>query len=488
MTHPVKTILDKYPGYEATIGTEVHVQLKTRTKIFCACQNQFGDEPNTNICEVCAGYPGALPVLNKQVLDSAIMAGLATNCTIATTCQFDRKHYMYPDLPKNYQITQDEKPICTNGFVMIDSDGNQKKIRLMRIHMEEDAGKNLHTNQGVSFVDLNRAGTPLLEMVSQPDMGSSEEARQFLTKIHSIVQYLGISDANMEEGSFRADVNISVKKKGAEKLGTKVEIKNVNSFKFIVQAIDYEIERQIEMLESGHKIIQETRLWDSKLDKTFSMRSKEEAKDYRYFTDPDLPLIEIDEAWLMRMQKLIPELPDAKIKRLQADYGLTLYEADVLATESKLADFFEQTVVHCEKPKQASNWILRDLLGFMKEHKQDFVDLIITPRHVADLISALEAGVINNRGAQIVFAEAAKTGASVEAIINEHNLKQIGSTDELIAVIKPIIDNNPKQVEQYRAGNDRLFGFFVGQAMQATKGKGDPKVINDLLKKLLENK
>ena len=308
-----KSTLERYPDFEATIGIEVHLQLKTESKIFCSCSNRFGDQPNSNICQICCGHPGVLPVLNRKVVDYAIMAGLATNCTINKKSDFARKHYMYPDLPKNYQITQSDKPICLEGHLTIElADGSQKKVRLVRIHMEEDAGKNLHTSQGYSLVNLNRAGTPLLEVVSYPDMSNSDEARAYLTTLHSIAQYLGISDANMDEGSFRADINISVRRKGEEKLGTKVELKNINSFRFIVQAIEFEIERQVTMLQTGERIKQETRLWDSKKQQSFFMRSKEEAQDYRYFTEPDLPELNIDDAWIERLKKNLPELPAEK--------------------------------------------------------------------------------------------------------------------------------------------------------------------------------
>lgn len=481
------TILDKYPTYSATIGMEVHVQLKTNTKIFCGCPNKFGEEPNTNLCEICAGYPGVLPVLNKNVVDFAIMTGLATNCTITRHTTFARKHYMYPDLPKNYQITQDKDPICQHGYVTIDlEDGNKKNVRIERIHMEEDAGKNTHATSTESWVDLNRAGTPLLEIVSAPDMNSAAEVRAYLMQLHAIVRYLGVSDGNMDQGSFRADINISVKKKDAVKLGTRAEVKNVNSFKFICQAIEYEIERQVELIESGEKIKQETRLWDSKEHKTYFMRSKEEAQDYRYCPEPDLPEIVIDQAWLDRMQQQMPELPRAKYERFLGDYKLTPYEAEIVIHERALADFFEQVVTISKNPKASSNWMLRDLLGYLKEHKLELAEVKLKPEHLAGLIVEIDNGTINSKVAQEIFIEMMATGKMPAMIIQEKGLQQIGSSDELEAVVVQIIANNPENVAKYRSGNDRLFTFFVGEAMKATKGKGNPKILSTLLKKHLD--
>jgi len=486
MAHETKTILDKYPAYQATIGIEVHVQLKTHSKIFCSCPNQFGMQPNTNICPICTGQPGTLPTLNKRVVDCAIMAGLASNCSIATTCDFARKHYIYPDLPKNYQITQAD-PICSNGYVPIEcTDGSEKKVRILRIHMEEDAGKNIHGTGGISWVDLNRAGTPLLEIVSQPDMSSSLEAKAYLLQLHTLVRYLGISDANMEEGSFRADINISVRPQGQKELGTKVELKNINSFKFISHAIEYEVERQITALESGEQIKQETRLWDNKQQKTFFMRSKEEAFDYRYFTEPDLPIISIDDAWVERIKQSIPELPHAKQKRFQNDYGIPAADAEILIHDQVLADFFEQAAGISQKPKVVGNWILRDLLAYLKEHKLELHQVKITPQGLAELAIALDKGIINSKVAQEVFADMVQTGKAANVIIQEKNLTQIGSTEELEALVLKVIAANPDNVAAYKAGNERLFQFFVGQTMKETKGKGNPMIIQELLKKHLK--
>ncbi len=482
-----KTVLEKYPTYSATIGMEVHVQLKTNSKIFCSCPNKFGEAPNTNLCEVCAGYPGVLPVLNKKVVDFAIMAGLATNCSITQHTTFSRKHYMYPDLPKNYQITQDKNPICQHGHIMIDQpDGSEKKVRIERMHMEEDAGKNIHASTNEGWVDLNRAGTPLLEIVSQPDMNSSAEVRAYLMQLHAIVRYLGVSDGNMDQGSFRADVNVSVKKKDAEKLGTRVEVKNVNSFRFICQAIDYEIERQIEMIENGERVRQETRQWDSKEHITIFMRSKEEAQDYRYCPEPDLPDIVIDDQWIKTIANNLPELPHAKHLRFLHDYKLTPYEAEILVDDLALANFFEDVATKSKNPKSSSNWILRDFLGYLKEHKLELHEVKVTAEHLANLIIEIDKGTINSRSAQEVFADMMSTGCMPIDIIKDKGLQQIGSTDELEAIVKQIIANNADNVAKFKAGNERIFGFFVGEAMKATKGKGNPPLLTALLKKHLE--
>lgn len=486
MSQETKTILDSYPAYQATIGIEVHVQLKTNSKIFCSCPNKFGANPNTNICQICTGHPGVLPVLNAKVVDCAIMAGLATNCTITRECGFARKHYMYPDLPKNYQITQAEDAICQNGYLTIDcADGSEKKVRLMRIHMEEDAGKNTHGTGGISWVDLNRAGTPLLEIVSQPDMSSSVEANAYLTQLHNIIRYLGISEANMDEGSFRADINISIRPKEQKEYGTKIELKNINSFRFITNAIEYEIERQITSIEAGEKLRQETRLWDNKLQKTIFMRSKEEAQDYRYLTEPDLPPIKIDDAWIERMQKLIPELPHDKHKRFQKDFGLPAYDAYILIEQLPLAEFFEQAATLSKKPKAVCNWMLRDLLAYLKENKLELNQTKITPQAIAELVIALDQGVINSKVAQEIFVDMIQTGQGANSIIQAKGLQQIGSAEELEAIVLKVLEANADSVAKYKAGNERLFPFFIGQAMKETKGKGNPTVIQDLLKKHL---
>lgn len=472
-------------AYEVNIGIEVHVQLTTKTKIFCSCPNEIPDKPNTNICPICAGHPGTLPVLNRQVVDYAVMAGLATNCSINQLNEFARKHYFYPDLPKGYQITQSDQPICVDGYVPIKlEDGSTKNIRLIRIHMEEDAGKNIHAPfSNESFVDLNRAGTPLLEIVTYPDITSSYEARAYLKTLRQIVMYLNICSGNMEEGAFRADTNISIRPKGTEKLGTKVELKNINSFKFISDAIEYEIKRQAEMLDRGERIIQETRLWDTKEHKTVSMRSKEEAADYRYLPDPDLPRLELSDEFITSIQRLMPELPTARLERYLAK-GLTLYEADVLIDNPDVAYYYDETSKHTSS-KLLINWILRDVMGFLKNEKVTLNNFKLTPANCAELVNLVEQNVINNRSAQEVFQAACLTGASPREIVKEQGLEQVGDTAELEKIIQDIIAKNPHQVTEYKSGKDKLFGFFVGKAMAETRGKGNPQVINDLIKKHL---
>jgi len=486
MTRPASA-LETYPDYEAVIGIEVHVQLTTKSKIFCSSPHHTSKDPNSEICIICAGYPGVLPVLNKKVVDYAIRAGLATNCTIAKESLFDRKHYFYPDLPKNYQITQQFKPICTKGYIPIRlHDGVTKRVHLTRIHMEEDAGKNIHSDiSKESFVDLNRAGTPLLEIVSEPEISNAEEAKAYLKTLRSIVQYLGICTGNMEEGAFRADTNISVRKKGAKEFGTRVELKNINSFKFISDAIEYELKRQIERIEDGKTVQQETRLWDTKSGATFAMRSKEEAADYRYFNDPDLPIVKIDEEWVERIRQELPELPHAKFERLTKKEGLSAYEADILVEDIDLANYFDKAHA-ISKSKQIINWILRDLLGYIKENNITLNECNVTPQKLASIIDMLEAGKINNHAAKEVFVFVAQTGGDPADIVKEKGLEQIGSIDELDAIVKKIVDENPETVAAYKQGKDRLLGFFVGQAMKKTEGKGDPKVIQTLLKKYLK--
>jgi len=480
------SILDHYPDYALNIGIEVHVQLDTNTKIFCASDNRGCKEPNSCICNVCAGYPGVLPVLNEKVVEDAIRAGLATNCAINPVSSFARKHYFYPDLPKGYQITQDDQPVCLQGYIPIRlEDGSIKKIRLVRIHMEEDAGKNVHasgTNE--SFVDLNRAGTPLLEIVSYPDIESTYEAKAYLKALHQIVRYVGICTGNMEEGAFRADTNISVRKKDAKELGTRCELKNINSFKFIGDAIEYEIERQIELIESGQKVVQQTRLWDSANKVTKAMRSKEEAADYRYFPDPDLPLVKIDESWIERVKKTMPELPYNKFDRFVQEHGLSPYEAEILVEDKALAGYYEEARALTQSGHLV-NWLLRDLLGYLKEHKITIDQCKVTPERLAQLLTLLDNGTINGAAAKEIFVEVAQTGGVPADIVKAKGLEQIGSVDELEAIVKEIIAANPAQVEQYMGGKERMFGFFVGQAMKKTQGKGNPNIIQELLKKHL---
>lgn len=480
-----KSVLEQYPDYKVDIGIEVHVQLKTKSKIFCSCSNEQTDTPNEHICPICSGYPGVLPVLNKDVVNKAIKAGLATNCIISQKSIFARKHYFYPDLPKNYQITQDKMPICTNGTVTITKeDGTEKEIRLIRIHIEEDAGKNIHAvGSPESFVDLNRTGTPLLEVVTHPDIESVQEVKAYLKALHAIVVYIGASTGNMEEGSFRADTNISVRKKDDPNLGTRCELKNINSFKFISDATEYEIERQIELLESGEKVTQQTRLWNTKEKETVPMRSKEEAADYRYFPEPDLPIVEVNTEWIERVKANMPELPREKFKRLRSE-GLTADEAEILIENRLLADYYEKARKHTQS-KLLINWVLREIVNCIKASKKCPATCSVTPERLAKLVDLIDDGTINNRVAQEVFEAMAETGQEADTIVKEKGLEQIGDSAELEKIVKEIIDANPNNVTAYKAGKDKLFGFFVGQAMQKTKGKANPKIINELLKKYL---
>lgn len=477
--------LEKYPNYQATIGIEVHVQLITNSKIFCSCPNVPQAKPNTNICIVCTGYPGTLPVLNHAVIEHAIRVGLATNCTIAQSSCFDRKHYVYPDLPKSYQITQQFIPICSEGFIPIRlEDGSIKNIRIKRIHMEEDAGKNIHAEKsGESFVDFNRAGVPLLEIVSYPDISNAYEARAYLKALHAIVRYIHAGTGNMQDGAFRADTNISVRKKGETELGTKCELKNINSFKFIGDATEYEIERQIELLENGGKVRQETRLWDTKNRETVIMRVKEEAADYRFIPDPDLPIIDIAESTIDQVRQTIPELPYQKFERF-CTQGLSAYEAEILVDDADLAHYYEQTMA-LHPSKAVINWVLRDVIGLINEKKISILELQVTPEHLASIIQLAETDVINNHGAKKVFEIVAQTGQDPKVVVKEHNLEQVGSTQELQAIVDEIIAKNPDVVAQFKGGNERMMGFFVGQAMKAFGGKANPKTLQDLIKKAL---
>lgn len=480
------SILKQYTDYEVNIGIEVHVQLNTKSKIFCTCPNTIAIEPNINLCQICAGYPGVLPVLNQAVVENAILAGLGTNSQITRRTSFARKHYFYPDLPKNYQITQHNDPICTEGHIKIKTEaGEDKTIRLIRIHMEEDAGKNIHAPQAnASFVNLNRTGTPLLEIVSYPDISSSHEAKEYLKKLRLIVQYLNICSGNMEDGAFRADTNISVRKKGASKLGTRCELKNINSFKFISDAIEYEIARQIEILEDGGTITQQTRLWDTKQKITIAMRSKEDAADYRYLSDPDLPILEISDEWINKAKSKLPELPDQKLERLCKINGLTDYEANILLEDLEIANYFDAAAKHTNS-KQLINWILRNLLGYLKEYKIELSACLVTPQKLAKLVTLIENGTINNKVAQDVFNMMIKDGTDPEIIVETHGLKQIGSSAELEIIVQNIIAKHPEMVQDYKNGKERVLGFLVGQAMKQTAGKGNPTMIQDIFKKNL---
>lgn len=481
------SVLDRYPAYRMDIGIEVHVQLNTKTKIFCSCSNAQEQIPNKNICPVCAGYPGVLPVLNKQVVEFAVLAGLGTNCQISLISEFDRKHYFYPDLPKNYQITQNDHPICRNGYVMIRlEDGTTKKIRINRIHIEEDAGKNTHSDfTGESFVDLNRTGTPLIEIVTEPDIDNADEARAYLKALRTIMQYVAVSTCNMEEGSFRADTNLSVRKKDSQELGTRCELKNINSFKFIGDAIEYEAERQILAVMNGERIIQQTRLWDSKNRKSITMRTKEGMADYRFFTDPDLALIQISQEHLEAVKATFPEMPFAKYERYKQEFGLSDYEADIITTDIALTRYFEELMtVHTSK--SSVNWLLRDVLGSIKDLKNSIETCKVTPAKLGAIVKFVEDGFINNKAAKEVFELIAVQGGDPAEIIESKGLQQVGSADELESIVKNVIAQHPDLVAQYRSGKQNLFGFFVGTCMKAMGGNGDPKQLQALLKQLLQ--
>ncbi len=472
--------------YEVVIGLEVHVQLTTDTKIFCNCSTAFGSEPNSQTCPVCLGLPGALPVLNKKVVEFAIKTGLATNCTIAPRSIFARKNYFYPDLPKGYQISQFELPICEHGRLDIETENGQgKSIGITRIHMEEDAGKLLHDSGDFSRVDLNRACTPLLEIVSEPDLRSSDEAVAYLKKLHQIVVYLGVCDGNLEEGSFRCDANVSIRPWGQKEFGTRAELKNINSFRFIKQAIDYEIERQAEILEEGGRVIQETRLFDPASGTTRSMRGKEEAHDYRYFPDPDLVPLLVGEEWVERVRRELPELPDAKIERFVKEYDIPRYDAEVLAADRATADYYDVLVGLHGNGKLCSNWVMGEVQRALKEAGLAIDDCLVSPAMLAGMLKRIDDNTISGKIAKKVFDEMWQSGKDADTIIEEQGLKQVTDLGAIEPVIDEVLAANPGQVEEYRAGKDKLLGFFVGQVMKATKGKANPATLNELLKKKL---
>lgn len=476
--------------YEVVIGLEVHAELKTKTKIFCSCTTEFGGEENTHVCPGCLGFPGTLPVMNKQAVEYAVRAGLALNCEIQPYSKFDRKHYFYPDLPSAYQVSQFEYPICKAGYVEIEVDGKKKKVRLNRIHLEEDAGKLLHsgntiTSSQYSLADYNRSGMGLIELVSEPDMSSPEEARAYLEKLRAILEYVDVSDVKMEQGSLRCDANISLRPVGSSKLGTKTEIKNMNSFKSLLRALEYEIGRQREVLEEGGRIIQETRGWDEEKGITSSMRTKEEADDYRYFPDPNLTPIVLEPAWVEEIKLSLPELPDAKRERLVGELGLSDYDAGIITGSRDLADFFDQTVALFNEPKTVANWIMGEYLRLLNAEGLEVQESKITPAKMASLLENQAAGKISGKIAKVVFEEMFKTGKAAEDIIKEKGLVQISDTGALGAIIDKVLAANPQSVEDFRAGKEKAIGFLVGQIMKETKGQANPGVVNGLLKQKL---
>lgn len=506
--------------YETVIGLEVHVELATKTKIFCGCTTEFGGAPNTHTCPVCTGMPGSLPVLNKQVVEYALAVGLATNCEINQYCKFDRKNYFYPDNPQNYQISQLYLPICHDGYVEIEveqeecvSDDNiennsagndntenqksaadkkdskkkvvKKKIGIHEIHMEEDAGKLIHDEDGNSLVDYNRSGVPLIEIVSEPDMRSAEEVIAYLDKLRMIIQYLGASDCKLQEGSMRADVNLSVREVGAETFGTRTEMKNMNSFKAIARAIAGETQRQIKLIEAGEEVVQETRRWDDNLGESFAMRSKEDAQDYRYFPDPDLVPLMISDEWIQRIKDNQPELRTEKMERYISEFGLPQYDADIITGSKKLADLFEATTVICNKPKKVSNWLMVETFRLLSENGQDPEDIKYSPENLAKLINLADAGTINSTVAKEVFEKIFYENIDPDKYVEEKGLKTVNDEGELRAVIEEVIANNQKMVEDYRNGKKKAIGALVGQTMKATKGKANPGLVNQILEELL---
>ena len=471
--------------FEPVIGLEVHAQLKTETKIFCNCSTRFGSSPNANTCPVCTGMPGVLPVLNKKAVTFAIKAALATNCVINQESRFDRKNYFYPDLPKGYQISQYAKPIAEFGHLEVDSDvtGGQKKIGITRIHMEEDAGKLIHDPaRGKSLVDLNRTGVPLIEIVSEPDLRSAREAGAYLRKLHAILKYIDVCDGNMEEGSFRCDANISLRPRGQEAFGIRAELKNLNSFKNVEKAILYEIERQTYVLEEGKQVIQETRLWDPAKSKTVSMRGKEEAHDYRYFPDPDLVPLIVDDNWINGVQEQMPELPDEKRSRFMSQYELADYDAGILTSSIELADFYETCVKELTDKKQAANWLITNFLGMLKSKGITISETSVSTDHMAELLMLMEKGSISAATAKTVFEQMLETGTPPARIVKEKGLEQVSDQSELEALVSEVLNENPDELAAYKNGKTKLFSFFMGQVMKKTKGKADPKVVTQLLK------
>ena len=472
--------------YETVIGLEVHVELATKTKIFCGCSTAFGGAPNSHTCPVCTGMPGSLPVLNKQVVEYAMAVGLATNCTITQYCKFDRKNYFYPDNPQNYQISQLYLPICRNGGVEIETAAGKKTIGIHEIHMEEDAGKLVHDEwEDVSIVDYNRSGVPLIEIVSEPDMRSAEEVIAYLEKLRLIIQYLGASDCKLNEGSMRADVNLSVREAGAAEFGTRTEMKNLNSFKAIARAIEGERVRQIELIEEGKKVIQETRRWDDNKESSHAMRSKEDAQDYRYFPEPDLVPVVISDEWIERVKARQPEMRDEKLIRYQEEFGLPKYDAEILTGDKSFADLFEAATAICGKPKKVSNWIMTETIRLLKENEMDPDQIRFSPEHLAKLVDLADAGSVTNTVAKEVFEKVFKEDIDPEAYVKEKGLLTVNDEGALRETVAKVVAENPQSVEDYHNGKEKAIGFLVGQTMKAMKGKANPALVNQILKELL---
>lgn len=472
--------------YETVIGLEVHVELATKTKIFCSCSTAFGSAPNTHTCPVCTGMPGSLPVLNKQVVEYAMAVGVAMNCDINQYCKFDRKNYFYPDNPQNYQISQLYLPICHDGGIEIETEAGKKTIGIHEIHMEEDAGKLVHDDwTGESLVDFNRSGVPLIEIVSEPDMRSAEEVIAYLDKLRMIVQYLGASDCKMQEGSMRADVNLSVREVGAKEFGTRTEMKNIGSFKAIARAIEAERERQIDLLESGECVVQETRRWNDDKGYSYAMRSKEDAQDYRYFPEPDLVPVVISDEWLQQVRDRQPELRDEKLQRYMDEFDLPEYDARILTSAKKMADVFEETVVLCDKPKKVSNWLMGETIRLLKEHDMDPEDIAFSPENLAKLIILADAGTVNSSVAKDVFEKIFEENIDPEQYVKEQGLATVNDEGALRETVEQVIRDNPQSVEDYRNGKEKAIGFLVGQTMKAMKGKANPAMVNELLREML---
>ncbi|MFN4245740.1 MAG: Asp-tRNA(Asn)/Glu-tRNA(Gln) amidotransferase subunit GatB, partial [Brevinematia bacterium] len=476
--------------YEPVIGLEVPIQLNTKSKLFCSCSTEFGATPNSNTCPICMGYPGVLPRLNSEALYKAIMVGLALNCKVAEFTKFDRKSYFYPDLPKGYQISQYDMPLNYEGYLEFEMpDGSNKKVRILRAHLEEDAGKLIHSESGnESYVDLNRAGVPLVEIVSYPDMFSVDEAYYYLETLRNTIKYIDVSDVNMEEGSLRVDANVSVRPKGSNKLGTKVEIKNMNSFNFLKKALEYEIKRQISILEKGDKVVQETRLFDVESGKTYTMRTKEEAEDYRYFPDPDLPPVVISKELIEKIKENLTELPYQKYKRFISQYKLPSYDARILTQDKNLANYFEDAIrSFLGEPKKISNWIMSEVMRYLNEKGIEISSFNVSPVYISELLNMVEDGTISIKIAKDIFPEMIDTGKSPYQIVKEKNITQVSDSSEIEKICTEVIKENPKEVEKYKSGKTNVLGFLVGQVMKKTQGKANPKLVNEILSKLLNS-